>query len=60
MNPDQTESDNKPFPIQSGRYKESSIPWWLAKIAYDWYSEKYGTSQPWSDWQNAVVSVVKN
>lgn len=49
-------NDNKPFPIQSGesyrdhkrriRYSSSStIPWWLAKKAYEYYSKRFGTSQ---------------
>ncbi len=39
--------DTRPFPIQrSGREKpESTIPWWLAEMAYDYYAAKFGTSQ---------------
>lgn len=36
--------DTRPFPIQSedfrrneGRLTQSTIPWWLAEIAYDYY-----------------------
>ncbi len=50
--------DTKPFPIQQdwnwGKGREhrpveqnpgSSIPWWLAQEAYDYYSSKFGTQQ---------------
>lgn len=47
--------DNLPFPIQHEykrnkagemeRYPECTIPWWLAEVAYEWYSKKYGTKQ---------------
>jgi hypothetical protein len=51
--------DSRPFPIQGGydkkpdggavvqvhRYGSCSIPWWLAEIAYEYYSERFGTSQ---------------
>ena len=44
------DSDIRPFPIQRehagyGKKEESTIPWWLAEIAYEWYAEKYGTQQ---------------
>ncbi len=50
-------SDVRPFPIQSEIPKERdergglipimpcTIPWWLAEIAYEYYSERYGTGQ---------------
>lgn len=48
--------DTRPFPIQQGRHTRdeqgavfipgaSTIPWWLAEIAYDYYSKKFGNSQ---------------
>ena len=45
--------DTRPFPIQSslrqekpfGQAKASTIPWWLAEVAYAEYSRRYGTSQ---------------
>lgn len=51
--------DNRPFPIQQGYkhdasgaisrpvtlYGPSTIPWWLAEIAYKYYSERFGTTQ---------------
>ncbi len=39
--------DTRPFPIQEeGRNKASStIPWWLAEIAYDYYSSQFGKQQ---------------
>lgn len=43
---------NRPFPIQARYDRESridypgfTIPWWLAEIAYEDYSAKYGTTQ---------------
>ena len=41
--------DTRPFPIQGHGYgenekKSSTIPWWLAEIAYEDY-EKYGSGQ---------------
>ena len=53
-------NDNKSFPIQGGTYRDkktkdylrpikhyqsSTIPWWLAEEAYEYYSELYGSSQ---------------
>jgi hypothetical protein len=48
-------NDNRPFPIQHEysrnergemeRHAECTIPWWLAEIAYEWYSRQYGTIQ---------------
>ncbi len=42
-----TDDDTRPFPIQrESRGKEAStIPWWLAEIAYEYYSSQYGTGQ---------------
>ena len=50
--------DNRPFPIQQGSqwkkgkdhrpveyYKPSTIPWWLAEEAYEYYVEYAGDSQ---------------
>jgi hypothetical protein len=48
--------DTRPFPIVAGspyrdakgkmRYpKRSTIPWWLAEIAYQWYVHRFGESQ---------------
>lgn len=48
--------DTRPFPIQAevpyrgsgGQMiyaKESHIPWWLAEIAYEYYSSRYGNQQ---------------
>jgi hypothetical protein len=48
--------DTRPFPIQgSTSYRDeegqhirpmpSTIPWWLAEIAYEYYSRRYGTQQ---------------
>ena len=49
------ESMNRPFPIQGefGKTSEGkridispcTIPWWLAEIAYEYYSAKFGTDQ---------------
>ena len=40
--------DTRPFPIQSegfvrgkGRLRQSTIPWWLAEIAYEHYHSLY-------------------
>jgi len=44
----------RPFPIQSGwqsssEFKHikdrSTIPWWLAEIAYEFYASRYGRTQ---------------
>jgi len=44
--------DTRPFPIQGGwsiakhaHEKGSQIPWWLAEIAYEYYSERFGKNQ---------------
>lgn len=48
--------DTRPFPIQGStsyvnddgqriRPRSSKIPWWLAEIAYEYYSKRYGTQQ---------------
>lgn len=39
--------DTKSFPIQGEgiKLKQSSIPWWLAEIAYGYYSERFGDAQ---------------
>lgn len=46
--------DTRPFPIQSewnrtrgrwGRADASTIPWWLAQEAYEFYAARYGKSQ---------------
>ena len=48
--------DTRPFPIQGGdsyrdsegrllHTQKSTIPWWLAEIAYKYYSEIYGNQQ---------------
>ena len=45
--------DTRPFPIQSslrnespyGKAPASVIPWWLAQVAYQEYSRRYGTAQ---------------
>lgn len=51
---DITPNDIRPFPIQAEglvrepqphRPKASTIPWWLAKVAYKRYREKYGDRQ---------------
>lgn len=39
--------DCRPFPIQ-GEYHVANpctIPWWIAEIAYEWYSQRFGTDQ---------------
>ncbi len=40
-------NDTRPFPIQSdGRDAEAStIPWWLAEIAYKQYVKQFGSQQ---------------
>lgn len=43
-------NDNRPFRIQSeyskwGRAESSTIPWWLAEVAYAEYAKRYGTRQ---------------
>ena len=47
-----TDDDTKPFPIQDewsatthSRLKSSTIPWWLAEVAYDYYAERFGKEQ---------------
>jgi hypothetical protein len=48
-----THDDTRPFPIQAGwhkgdrrgRYKGSTIPWWLAEEAYKVYSAHFGNDQ---------------
>jgi len=41
--------DTLPFPIQGElgrpRLKSSSIPWWLAEIAYEHYAKLFGKEQ---------------
>jgi len=47
--------DNRPFPIQRDskrnkagemeHHEPSSVPWWLAEVAYEWYSKQYGKQQ---------------
>lgn len=40
--------DSRPFPVQGtydGKENPSSIPWWLAEIAYQEYSRRFGTQQ---------------
>jgi len=44
--------DTRSFPIQSDGVpgscsyeRPSCIPWWLAEIAYEYYSERFGTTQ---------------
>jgi len=39
--------DTRPFPIQweSLNQKRCTIPWWLAEIAYEYYSRLYGNQQ---------------
>lgn len=43
------DDDTRSFPIQGDilptHRKESSIPWWLAEIAYTAYVKSYGNSQ---------------
>lgn len=50
-----TDDDTKPFPIQAGKPcrddtgamiypKSSTIPWWLAEVAYEHYKTVVGTS----------------
>lgn len=38
---------NRPFPIVITESKASrcTIPWWLAEIAYEYYSERFGKDQ---------------
>ncbi len=51
--PDVTMTDDtRPFPIQGENFqrgpaykKRCTIPWWLAEIAYKYYSETYGNQQ---------------
>lgn len=41
-----TMHQNREFPIQSdGKQLSSVIPWWLAEIAYEGYSLRYGNRQ---------------
>lgn len=54
-----SDNNDKPFPIQGGYYRNSdgtpsrpitrydpcTIPWWLAEIAYEYYSKRYGKDQ---------------
>ena len=47
-----TMNDNRPFRIQGGnshgkwrRAEPSTIPWWLAEVAYKEYAKRYGTQQ---------------
>lgn len=48
--------DTRPFPIQGNisyvddegqrvRPMPSAIPWWLAEVAYEYYSKRYGGQQ---------------
>lgn len=40
--------DTQPFPIQSehdGKHRGTTIPWWLAEIAYRQYAHDFGTDQ---------------
>lgn len=41
--------DSRPFPIQgdyqTGGGKSSTIPWWLAEIAYKQYAKQFGNQQ---------------
>ena len=46
--------DIRPFPIQGDLYRNTgrltykkpcTIPWWLAEIAYEYYSSLYGKGQ---------------
>ena len=46
------DSDIRPFPIQGNwaskreeHEEPCTVPWWLAEIAYEYYSEKCGTIQ---------------
>ena len=38
---------NRQFPIQGETPKQQKtyIPWWLAEIAYEYYSERFGNDQ---------------
>lgn len=46
-------SDGRPFPIQGEttstrpvrHFMPTHIPWWLAEIAYEHYSNRYGKDQ---------------
>lgn len=42
-------TDTRPFPIQADhqrpRNEPSTIPWWLAEVAYEYYAAKFGTQQ---------------
>jgi len=48
-----TDDDTRSFPIQGtlssnpifGKSESSTIPWWLAKIAYEHYAKLYGSQQ---------------
>lgn len=48
-----SEDDTRPFPIQADhasldpyiKHPVSTIPWWLAEIAYEFYAERYGRQQ---------------
>ena len=40
------ERDTRPFNIQGHHpEKRSTIPWWLAEIAFEEYSKRYGNGQ---------------
>ena len=45
------QDDCRPFPIQEEHYsrlnqgKSCTVPWWLAEIAYEDYTERFGTGQ---------------
>lgn len=46
------DSDIRPFPIQGewsskkeDREEPCTVPWWLAEIAYEYYSDRFGTDQ---------------
>lgn len=42
------DDDVRPFPIQKDLYGNllaSSIPWWLAEVAYEHYTKRFGYEQ---------------
>ena len=43
--------DTRPFPIQADygigdkKKVKSTVPWWLAEIAYEYYAKRFGKTQ---------------
>lgn len=45
-----SKASEDPFPIQGGHvgrqeFRRTHIPWWLARVAYKEYSDRFGTDQ---------------